>query len=166
MPIGRDVIRLPVESRQLSKLDETGCSPWVYEVMVTLQIMTDEDPPRHRPFSFRLDTKSDVSIIPVNWTKRTEDRPKIRPRSKLIELHTTAGTSPGRMAPSIGCSLPGFPHNLQIDFFVAQEWESESGLLALRDILRFFDFRSEGFSCFPDGQPIRHGHLVLIPRNW
>jgi hypothetical protein len=134
------------------------------EITAFLQL---RKPHELRPFTFRLDTGTDVSLIPGHWFGKT--RTRIGPLTRPFTINTPAGsgTARGRLARNIPvCFDPGGSHPYDMDFLVTDQLQTQYGLLALREVHLYFEIITRGGIVLDDTLgPLQLGRLELRPRR-
>ena len=158
-----------IKARQIAALRnlETGYQrdPWVYFTEARLRLHTI-DARRHLTGLFRLDSMSNVSMIPSSWLR--EDNQLLGPLSALVRFNTPAGkkTGRGRMTRELRFEFPGFAGEYPIELLVATTLATDYGLLALRDLHNHFWMKTSGPLVPPTALALGVvGTIELIPRR-
>ncbi len=125
-----------VEQKILSRIQgitsPRGLDGFAFQVQVQVWIAFRTHPHLRR-VTLYLDTKTDVSLLPSGMAGMDIDCE--RPFSRVIRIDTVAGpdTGRGRMAKAVGVKFPGLARLYRFDFFLAEGFDKEYGLLSLRE---------------------------------
>lgn len=170
--------RFRIVAKPNADLQECGCSPWVYHAVTGLQFLVA----RRRStksshwLPFRLDTGAFVSILPECWLRGPERLESFLPSisEDTIVFRTAAGEGNGNLARDVQVRFTSAPgQTYSFDFLVTKGLNRRKdregrnyGLLSLRDVIRHFDFETDGpFRLTESGGPLQLPDLVLMPRT-
>jgi hypothetical protein len=145
---GQPISRFRIESRENKDLGKFGSWPWEFFALANLAIQAPSGPGKlSGRLPFRLDTCAFASVIPERWLTEMRLRRFLPSLStSTIKFDTAAGQGEGQLARDVPIVFSDNPNSAYlIDFVVTKGLNNQkTGLIALRDIIRYFDLHTVG----------------------